>query len=73
MKWFYDLKIGSKLLASFTLVAAIAGVIGWIGLSKVGQMKATGATLYSDRLIPIQDLAFANFEFARRSARSAAG
>jgi hypothetical protein len=31
MNWFYDLKIGLKLQFSFILVAAISGVIGWIG------------------------------------------
>ncbi|HTS48005.1 MAG TPA: hypothetical protein VMH05_08675 [Bryobacteraceae bacterium] len=45
MKWFYDLKIPVKLQGSFVLVAAIAGLIGWIGLSKVNQMKTNGATL----------------------------
>ena len=63
MKWFYDLKIGTKLQSGFILVAAIAGLIGWVGLSKVGQLKASGETLYSGRLVPIQDVAYANFGF----------
>jgi methyl-accepting chemotaxis protein len=63
VNWFYDLKIGLKLQFSFILVAAIAGVIGWIGFSKVSQMKANGATLYAERLVPIQELVFANVAF----------
>jgi methyl-accepting chemotaxis protein len=63
MKWFYDLKIATKLQGSFFLVAAIAGVIGWVGLSKVSQIKTSGATLYAARLVPIEDLAYANFGF----------
>ncbi len=68
MKWFYDLKIASKLQSSFILVAAIAGLIGWVGLSKVNQLKTSGATLYAGRLVPIQDLAYANFGFLNARA-----
>ena len=68
MKWFYDLKIATKLQGSFFLVAAIAGVIGWVGLSKVSQMKTSGATLYGARLVPIEDLAYANFGFLNERA-----
>jgi len=31
MKWFHDMKIGKKLIASFGLIAILAGVIGAIG------------------------------------------
>jgi len=54
VKWFYDLKIPVKLQGSFVLVAAIAGLIGWIGLFKVNLTKTNGATLYAARLVPIQ-------------------
>ena len=63
MKWFYDLKIAAKLLVSFAAVAAIAGIIGWIGFSKTNEMQANTANLYQGRLVPIQDLAYANFAF----------
>ena len=63
MKWFYDLKIAAKLALSFALVAAIAGLIGWIGLSKLNTVKTNAAALYKERLQPIQDLAYANFAF----------
>ena len=51
MKWFYDLKIAIKLPAIFCLLAAISGAIGWIALSKVGQMKANSASLYRERTV----------------------
>ena len=60
MKWFNDLKIGTKLLASFVLVAAIAGLIGWVGLSGLGEMKTRADSVYADRLVPIRDLGYAN-------------
>jgi len=60
MKWFCDLKIGSKLLVSFALVSFIAGLIGWVGLSGMTQMKTRGESLYANNLVPIKDLAYAN-------------
>ena len=63
MKWFSDLKIGTKLLASFILVAAIAGLIGWVGLSGVSKFSANSASMYADQLIPIRDLGYANTAF----------
>ena len=38
MNWFYNLKLQKKLLLSFILVAAIAGVIGFIGYSSLTTM-----------------------------------
>jgi len=63
VKWFSDLKIGTKLLASFILVAAIAGLIGWVGLSGVSKFSANSASMYADQLIPIRDLGYANTAF----------
>jgi len=60
MKWFRDLKIGSKLLASFILIALIAGLIGWVGLSGTAEIKTRAESLYNDNLVPIKDLAYAN-------------
>jgi methyl-accepting chemotaxis protein len=60
MKWFYDLKIRTKLLVSFSVVAVIAGVIGWIGYGNLSEAKQLQDELYGDRLIPIQDLGYAN-------------
>ena len=33
MSWFQNLKISTKLIGSFAVVALMAGVIGWTGLS----------------------------------------
>ncbi|MEO8596923.1 MAG: MCP four helix bundle domain-containing protein [Candidatus Solibacter sp.] len=63
MKWFHNLRIGTKLLGSFATVAAIAGLIGWVGLSSTNEMKLRGSATYNDRLIPIRDLGYANAAF----------
>lgn len=42
MKWFYNLKVGVKLIAGFVLVAMIAGVVGvvgYLGLYEVGMVR----------------------------------
>ncbi|HAP35238.1 MAG TPA: hypothetical protein DCQ28_04590, partial [Bacteroidetes bacterium] len=60
MKWFLDLKIGTKLITSFSLIAFIAAVIGYQGYSGATAIKENQDTLYLDRLIPIRDLGYAN-------------
>ena len=60
MRWFYDMKIGKKLLLGFAMVAVIAAVVGWVGLSGMLQVNALLDTMYADRLIPIRDLSFAS-------------
>ncbi len=42
MKWFYDMKIGKKLIGGFLLVAAIAvtiGLIGYMNIKKLAEQK----------------------------------
>ncbi len=42
MKWYYNMKVGAKLITGFVLVALIAGVIGLIGftsLNEVGEVR----------------------------------
>jgi methyl-accepting chemotaxis protein len=42
MKWFYNMKIGTKLISGFIIVALIAGVIGivgFMGLKEVGDVR----------------------------------
>jgi len=63
LTWFNDLKIGTKLLSSFVVVAAIAGLIGWVGLSATSEMKTRSASTYADRLVPLRDLGYANAAF----------
>ena len=66
MKWFYDLKIGTKMPVIFCLLAAITTVTGWIGYSTVGRLRDSGARLYAERLLAIQGLADANIAFANQ-------
>lgn len=46
MQWFNNLKIGTKLISGFVIVALIAGVIGLIGIQKLSQIAAADTKLY---------------------------
>ena len=63
MNWFRNLKLRSKLISSFTVIAAIAAVIGIIGYSSLISISENEDTLYNNRVIPIEDLGTASSEF----------
>jgi len=62
MKWFNDLKIFSKLLLSFALVAAIAGGIGLLGLWNMSSLSDSVENMYVNQLTPIRGLGVLNAE-----------
>ncbi len=63
MKWFNNLKIKQKLLGSFCLIAAIAGLIGWIGYSSLVKINDNNKILYEDNVVPIVELGSASEAF----------
>ncbi|MHB8063214.1 MAG: methyl-accepting chemotaxis protein [Ruminiclostridium sp.] len=48
MRWFYNLKISVKLLSSFILVALIAGIVGFVGVSSITQTNDDYTDLYNN-------------------------
>lgn len=60
MKWFDDMKIGIKLIASFVLVAAIAAVVGLIGVLNMGKIADMGASSYANQTLALSYLKQAN-------------
>src|SRR5579862_8642201 len=56
MTWFLNLKIATKLILSFTLVAAAAGVIGWTGLSNAQRLSGQSRQLYEQRTVGMREL-----------------
>ncbi|KAF0216923.1 MAG: methyl-accepting chemotaxis [Geobacteraceae bacterium] len=46
MAWFFNLKLTVKLLASFILVALIAGVVGWVGVSNIRAINRLDTEMY---------------------------
>ena len=56
MKWYFNLKIGTKLLSGFILVALITGVVGYIGYSGMKQVKAAQDDVATVRLSSVSAL-----------------
>ena len=60
MKWFNDLKLRTKLLVGFGLVALITTVVGWAGLSATSSSNAALQTMYANQLLPVEHLSNAS-------------
>lgn len=60
MNWYYNLKVSYKLLLGFITVSMITLSVGYLGYNGIVQVSDNQNTLYLDRLIPIQDLGYAN-------------
>jgi methyl-accepting chemotaxis protein len=72
MKWFYNLRLASKLLLSFLLIAGVAGIIGYQGLSSTSKVAAASEQMYTNAFTSIRELAAARNAFmdARIRTRS---
>lgn len=57
MKRFNDLKIASKLIISFIIVAMIAGLVGIIGIYNIKNIQSLDKDMYEDHLATFDDLA----------------
>lgn len=57
MQWFKNMKIGSKLISSFILVAFIAGIVGVIGISNIITLNKNDEMLYKEITVPISEAA----------------
>jgi methyl-accepting chemotaxis protein len=65
MNAFQNLRVGTKLVAGFILVAAVALVVGTIGISKIRQIDAEDTKLYEKVTVPLGDLAVMSTLFQR--------
>jgi methyl-accepting chemotaxis protein len=65
MKWYKNMKIGSKLVAGFVLVSLIAMVIGLISLNNMKSIDESGDALYQENLIPLGPINQAAVDFQR--------
>ena len=66
-----NLKIGTKLIGGFLLVAVIAIIIGLVGISKMKEIDAADTYLYEKAATPLADLIgiAMSFEIVLREAR----
>ncbi|HEY3491053.1 MAG TPA: MCP four helix bundle domain-containing protein [Candidatus Deferrimicrobiaceae bacterium] len=56
MRWYLDQKIGTKLLMGFCLVAVIAGVIGYVGITNIRKIEAADSSLYLETTVPLGEI-----------------
>lgn len=56
MKWFYNLKIVTKLISSFIVLAAIVAFVGFMGVAGINKLSAEMNDMYENNLKPINYL-----------------
>ncbi|WP_035795919.1 HAMP domain-containing methyl-accepting chemotaxis protein [Clostridium akagii] len=56
MKLLYNLKIGTKILTGFFMVAIIATVIGIVGMVNLNTLDIKGTEMYEKMTVPMNDL-----------------
>lgn len=65
MKLFNDLKVGTKLISGFLLVATIAAIIGVVGILKLHQLEDESIKLSEKVTAPLGDLGTMSVAFQR--------
>jgi len=63
MKWYMNMKISSKLLSGFIIVAIIAAAVGVVGIVNLKSIDKSDTVLYENQLVPITQLADVNKNF----------
>lgn len=58
MRWFYNLKIGTKLILGFVVVALIAGGIGVMGVINIQTVDRQDTYLYQKMTVPLGELIY---------------
>jgi methyl-accepting chemotaxis protein len=53
MNWFYDIKIGTKLIGAFILTGVITAVVGFIGIANLGKIADMSAASYEKETMGI--------------------
>ena len=65
MKWFMNMKIATKLITGFLIVAIIAGIVGVVGIRNIRALDKADSQLYSNMTVPISQLAELSIAFQR--------
>lgn len=63
MKWFMNMKIASKLIIGFVLVAIITATVGIVGITSLKTANKSSTQLYVNMTVPISQLADINKDF----------
>lgn len=57
MRWFYNLKVATKLLTGFILVAIIAGMVGVVGVVNIKKIQTLDGDMYNRHTATMDDMA----------------
>ncbi len=57
MKWFRNFKIKVKLIICFVILAIFTGIIGYMGISNMGEINQRGEEMYNENFISATSLA----------------
>jgi len=71
MRWFRNMRIGTKLISTFIIVACMAGGMGAFGILNMKNVDAEYTALYKDYGISLGDLGSAGIDFNRNRFRLA--
>ncbi|HCR13036.1 HAMP domain-containing methyl-accepting chemotaxis protein [Solidesulfovibrio sp.] len=53
MQWFYDMKVGTKLVMSFIVMAILTAIVGYYGINKMSVIDGLSDELYNNELMGI--------------------
>ncbi len=56
MRWFYNMKIRSKLISCFIILAVLTGIVGVVGVSNMNTINQRSESMYNNNFIPTQHL-----------------
>lgn len=65
MKWFYNLKIATKLVSSFILLAAIVAFVGMMGITGINKLSTEMEDMYNSNVKSITHLSEATILYQR--------
>ncbi|MDU2063260.1 MAG: methyl-accepting chemotaxis protein [Sporomusaceae bacterium] len=57
MQWFYDKKIGTKLIIAFVVVAVMAGIVGAVGVINLYKLAEEDTSLFENYTVPLEEIA----------------
>ena len=72
MKWFYDLKVATKLVTAFVIVSAITAVVGYMGIARMGTINDMADQMYLKELLGVSYIKEANIDliYAARAEKN---
>lgn len=65
MEWLNNIKIGTKLITGFIIVALIAGIVGIVGITNIKKIDENYTELYTNYGIAISDISNVSISYQR--------